>query len=116
MERFYPEVPDGVFYLTEGPMKGDIAHFLTEYGIPIMAVPGVNHYTKLENELMKLKSIGVKKIVLLFDMDYKHNENVQKALYKTKEIIRYLDLDCAQMVWNESYKGIDDYLLFRKKV
>ena len=48
-------------------------------------------------------------------MDYKHNENVQKALYKTKEIIRCLDLDCAQMVWNESYKGIDDYLLFRKK-
>lgn len=114
-EQFYPDVPNGVFYLTEGPMKGDIAHFLTEYGIPIMAVPGVNHYTKLENELMKVKNIGVRKIVLLFDMDYKHNENVYKALCKTKEIIRKLGLDCAQMIWDESYKGIDDYLLFRKK-
>ena len=114
-EEFYPVFgEDATFYLTEGPMKADISHFLTDYKFPFVAVAGVNHTTKLKGELEKLRGIGVKRIVLMYDMDYKTNPHVQKALQTTKEIVKAqgLQLVCAE--WDEKFKGIDDYLKHRK--
>lgn len=114
-EEFYPVCgEDKTFYLTEGPMKADIAHFLSDYTLPFLAVAGVNNLNKLPAELNNLKQIGVKKIVLMYDMDYKNKETVQKGLKKTKEIIKEsgMELVCAE--WDERFKGIDDYLKYRK--
>lgn len=116
-EEFYPIYgKNKTFYLTEGGMKADIAHFLSDYKLPFIAVAGVNHYTKLEEELIRLKEYGVEKIVNVYDMDYLTNPNVKKAMEKTKEIIIGCGLKYQRYVWNTSYKGIDDYLKYRKSV
>ncbi len=116
-EEFYPLYgKNKTIYLTEGGMKADIAHFLSDYKLPFIAVAGVNHFTKLEDELLRLKEYGVEKIVNMYDMDYLTNPNVQKAMIKTKEMIITCGLKYQRYVWNPSYKGIDDYLKYRKSV
>ena len=116
-EEFYPIYgKDKTIYLTEGAMKADIAHYLTDYKLPFIAVAGVNAFTKLEEELLRLKAYGVEKVVNMYDMDYLTNPNVQKALLRTKEIIQNCGLKYQRYVWNTEYKGIDDYLKYRKSV
>lgn len=107
---------DKTIYLTEGAMKADIAHYLTDYKLPFIAVAGVNAFTKLEEELLRLKAYGVEKVVNMYDMDYLTNPNVQKALVRTREIVQNCGLRYQRYVWNTEYKGIDDYLKYRKSV
>lgn len=106
------KVPE-VVNLTEGALKADIAAELS--GKPFIAILGVNAYKDLENELEFLKANGCKKINLYFDMDYSTNPNVKNALKKVCNLILSCGLKVTQIKWDKQYKGIDDFLSFKKK-
>lgn len=106
------EVPKTV-NLTEGPLKADVAAYLS--GRCFIAVPGVNSTADLPGELAFLKSKGCESINLCFDMDYRDKPEVKKALEKVKSIIKDADLKVNVITWNSNYKGIDDYLLSKKR-
>lgn len=101
--------PQREIWLTEGPLKGDIAHRFS--GDTFICVPGVNAQVHLEEDLKKLWELGVRHINIAFDMDYKHNPNVQKALVKLLDMIKRLGFTYRIREWDEQYKGIDDYYL-----
>lgn len=119
--QYKPVFEDG-FMLTEGIMKADIAH-QAQPNIPIISVPGVNATTTLKAELLRLKSWGIKVILVCFDMDYQTNPHVQTALEKVKALIEECGLIYKPGRW-ENYvtvngkeynlNGIDDYLAFAK--
>lgn len=101
-------------FLTEGGLKADIAYTLSE--LPFMAILGVTNTRQLSDELKKLKmACNLKTVHICLDMDYMKNVHVEKALVKIKGIITDCDLDVDMRVWPEKYKGVDDYLLARKK-
>jgi hypothetical protein len=98
--------------ITEGAMKADIAHALT--GLPIIAVPGVETLLELDSVLDYLKANGVEEIMNGFDMDYMTNPNVQRAQEKLEAMVNSKGLKYSRLVWDENYKGIDDYTYARK--
>lgn len=94
--------------LTEGPLKADIINAKTK--IPVIAIPGVMSQKYLKSELKKLKSRGLKKIIIAFDMDYRTNANVKNALTKLNKSLHELGLKTVQLNWDSKFKGYDDYL------
>lgn len=95
-------------YVTEGPLKGDIAHFYTGY--PFWAVQGVNNQKYIEAILTELKAMGVEKISECFDMDKRTNIEVQKAVAKIEEKAIKMGFSFNSVAWNSKFKGVDDYL------
>lgn len=94
--------------LTEGPMKGDLASLFS--GNCVIAIAGVNSIEKLSEILMKMKSAGTKRVLICFDMDLFHNPHVQEGLKRLCELISRVGMQFKIMMWDSSYKGIDDYL------
>ena len=101
-------VPETV-NLTEGALKADVASVLSSQ--PFIAILGVNNTRDLPQELQFLKAHGCKKINVCFDMDYEKNKYVAKALSEIILTIKDSGLIPRKIVWNNQYKGIDDYLL-----
>ena len=99
--------------LTEGCLKADVASFLS--GRAFIAIMGVNNTSQLSDELRYLKEHGTEEINICLDMDYRDKPQVAKALENIKRIIESCGLKYNMLVWPEEYKGIDDYLLSRKK-
>ena len=95
-------------YITEGPLKADIAHFYTGY--PFLAIQGVNNQKYLDVVFSELKSMGVTKISECFDMDKRTKVEVQKAVDKVKEKAIKHGFSFSSTAWNSNFKGIDDYL------
>lgn len=58
---------DRIVFVTEGPLKGDVAHVLS--GRTFACVPGVNQYTNLPAFLEEMKELGTKHIYEAYDMD-----------------------------------------------
>lgn len=94
--------------ITEGPMKADIVSILS--GLCVIAVAGVNSIEKLSGILEKMKSIGTKKVMICFDMDFFNNPHVQDGLRNLCELISKTGIQFKIMMWNGAYKGIDDFL------
>ena len=101
--------PEETVLLTEGPLKADIIYRFTN--TPVIAVPGVNALKHLDPLFEKLKELGVKKIQTAFDMDFKTNPHVQKGYSNLIKKINDYGLTYSMLVWDENYKGYDDYLL-----
>ena len=118
-------------YLTEGALKGTIAHYLS--GATFVCVAGVNQYRNLKPVLERMKGYGMKQLLEAYDMDKKMkvacNKHDSKCAvcferspvicqHKVYEICRELSLPMNRMVWdmdesgewNGKHKGIDDYL------
>ena len=70
---------------------------------------------ELTDELRYLREHGTEEINICLDMDYRDKPQVAKALSNIKRIIERCGLKYNMLVWPEEYKGIDDYLLSRKK-
>jgi hypothetical protein len=105
---FVPKVPENKgIVLSEGPLKGDIFHEKTNY--PAITVPGVNCYEHLAKELDFLRERGFKTIYNGYDMDYDQNPNVYKSLEKSYDLILSKGFELKRLLWNNKYKGIDDY-------
>lgn len=58
---------DRIVFVTEGPLKGDVAHVLS--GRTFACVPGVNQYANLPAFLEEMKELGTKHIYEAYDMD-----------------------------------------------
>ena len=101
--------PEKEILLTEGPLKADVIYRFTNK--PVLAVPGVNALGHLDDFLSTLSSLGVKKIDTAFDMDFRTNPHVQKGYANLIEKIQSYGFDYEMLLWDENYKGLDDYLL-----
>ena len=95
-------------YLTEGALKADIIHMMTDANV--IAVPGVNSLKFLPEALAELKEKGVYEIKICYDIDRFVNPHVKKGLEKIKKILDDLDFQYSDMIWNPWYKGFDDFL------
>lgn len=93
--------------LTEGPLKADIFHEITDY--PAISVPGVSCQTQLKDALIYLKQLGFETVYNGFDMDYVKNQNVYNALEENYKLILQIGLHLVRVHWNPEMKGIDDY-------
>ena len=102
-----------VVYLTEGPLKADIATALS--GKAFVALPGISTYKAMESALRVLKKMGVVTVVEAFDMDRYTNENVKKAVKNLRKMVDAAGFEYEVLKWDETYKGIDDYLLQKKR-
>lgn len=103
------EVPEAI--LTEGPLKADIVNKYTRK--PVIAVPGVSSLSLLPETLSGMKQLGLKKIDIAYDMDLYQNPMVRKSLGKLKRLLSDMDFSFRCLKWDESEKGLDDFLLAR---
>ena len=95
-------------FLTEGPLKGDVASFLAQDAL-FICIGGVNALHGLTDTIREL---GVREVVEAMDMDQMTNPNVRKAvLTMRKEVQKIPGIRYAKYTWNPAYKGVDDYLL-----
>lgn len=100
--------PSSRIILTEGPMKADIIHALT--GLTVLAVPGVNALTKLEESLTLLRKQGLCEIKTAFDMDYCTNWYVQRSYDELLALLGRMGFHYGTYVWDPRYKGLDDFI------
>ena len=100
--------------LTEGPMKADVIHALT--GQTVLAVPGVNALTKLEETLLQLRDRGLVSVMTAFDMDFSINPHGQNGFKQLLHLLEKLKFRYGSYVWDPQYKGLDDYVNRRKIV
>ena len=97
-------------FLTEGPLKGDVASFLAGDDL-FICIGGVNALHGLTDTIREL---GVREVVEAMDMDQMTNPNVRKAvLTMRKEVQKIPGIRYSKYTWNPAYKGVDDYLLSR---
>ena len=97
-------------FITEGPLKADVAHYLSGY--TFISVAGVTAIKGIETVL---KDMGAKNVNIVFDMDLLTNEAVKKAKTKLEEKLRNAGFQVRAKTWDPAYKGIDDYLLHKYK-
>lgn len=100
-------------YLTEGPLKGQIASCLSNK--VFIATQGVCGTSHLAEAIEAVKKRGFKRIVTCLDMDKNDNSMVAQALDKITSYIESTGLEVVDFNWNPQYKGIDDYLLTTSK-
>ena len=97
-------------YLTEGPLKGDVASFLANDAL-FVCIGGVNAIQGLPTALRSLK---ITEVVEAMDMDQLVKPEVRNAiLTMRKEIRKIPGIRYSKYTWNPAYKGVDDYLLSR---
>lgn len=103
-----------VVYITEGALKGDIAHELL--GKSFGCVAGVSQYTSLRKLLADLKERGTETICEAYDADKQSNPNVGLAQSKMLRIAREeFRFQTYSVTWDSRFKGIDDWALARKR-
>ena len=100
-------------YVTEGALKGTIAHALS--GKTFLCVAGTNSIASLKPLLEIMKANGTTEMVEAFDTDKDTNEHVKKAAKSLGNMLRREGFSTASAVWSGDCKGIDDYFLERKK-
>ena len=95
-------------YLTEGPLKGDVASFLAKDSL-FVCVGGVNAIQGLKNTILDL---GVTEVAEAMDMDQMTNPKVRKAVLAIRREVQSIKrIRYTKYTWNPAYKGVDDYLL-----
>lgn len=97
-------------FLTEGPLKGDVASFLGRDAL-FVCIGGVNAIHGLKKTLTDL---GVTEAVEAMDMDQMVNPHVRKAVQTIRREVRKIPgIKYSKYTWDPAYKGVDDYLLSR---
>ncbi len=95
-------------YLTEGPLKGDVASFLARDAL-FVCIGGVNALGGLKDTI---RDLGVTEVVEAMDMDQMTNPNVRKAILAIRREVQSIrQVRYTKYTWNPAYKGVDDYLL-----
>lgn len=97
-------------FLTEGPLKGDVASFLANDAL-FICTGGVNAIKGLRETILEL---GVSEVVEAMDMDQMTNPQVRNAiLTMRREVQKIPGIRYSKYTWNPDYKGVDDYFLSR---
>ena len=93
-------------YLTEGPLKGDVASFLDNDAL-FVCIGGVNAIHGLKETVLNL---GVTDLVEAMDMDQTTNPHVRNAILSIRKEVGHLPhIKYSKYVWSPAYKGVDDY-------
>ena len=93
-------------YLTEGPLKGDVASFLANDAL-FVCIGGVNAIHGLKETVLDL---GVTELVEAMDMDQTTNPHVRNAILSIRKEVGHLpNIKYSKYVWSPAYKGVDDY-------
>ena len=97
-------------FLTEGPLKGDVASFLANDAL-FVCTGGVNAIKGLRETILAL---GVREVVEAMDMDQMTNPQVRGAILTMRREVRKIPgIKYSKYSWNPAYKGVDDYFLSR---
>ena len=99
-------------------MKSDIAfHISQELGAPraFVGLTGVGNINQYKRALEALRTLGISRIMVAFDMDYTANDNVRMAKERVIETGLDAGFDITPLHWNAKFKGIDDFLFEMKK-
>lgn len=96
--------------ITEGPLKADIASYLSG-GELFIGLTGVQNIKYLAGVI---KQLHPKRILECIDMDVRSNPQVQKAQSKIRSTCMSLCEEYRTFIWPQEQKGIDDWLLFEK--
>lgn len=95
-------------YLTEGPLKGDIASYFANDAL-FVCLGGVNAHKGLRETLL---SLGVTEVMEAMDMDQFTNPQVRQAIGTLRREVQSIPgIRYYQCTWNPRFKGVDDYLL-----
>ncbi len=95
-------------YLTEGPLKGDIASYFANDAL-FVCLGGVNAHKGLRETLL---SLGVTEVMEAMDMDQFTNPQVRQAIGTLRREVQSIQgIRYYQCTWNPRFKGVDDYLL-----
>lgn len=94
--------------LIEGYMKADIVHHFT--GQTMLAIPGVTSLQHLEAALKDLIPLGVRHVMICFDMDYLKNWHVENAYRNLVTLLGKLDITFGTYLWVPDHNGLDDYI------
>ena len=95
-------------YLTEGPLKGDIASYFANDAL-FVCLGGVNAHKGLRETLL---SLGVTEVMEAMDMDQFTNPQVRQAITTLRREVQSIPgIRYYQCTWNPRFKGVDDYLL-----
>lgn len=97
-------------FLTEGPLKGDVASFLAGDAL-FVCIGGVNALGGLKDTL---RSLGIREVVEAMDMDQNTNKQVRQAIRAMRREVESIPgIRYTKYTWNPAYKGVDDYFLSR---
>ena len=92
--------------LTEGELKSDIATILS--GILTISIPGVALWRKA---LPVLQALGIQRVLLAFDADWRMNRHVAQALGQAVSALVEAGYTVTVESWEPALgKGIDDVL------
>ena len=94
-------------YVTEGALKGDVAHYLMNRSF--VCVAGANNLSQLDLVFSVLSHNGTQLIVDAHDMDKYRNEMVAKGAEKIYVMANKYNMESRRLTWNPNYKGIDDW-------
>ena len=98
-------------YLTEGCLKADIA--AVKSGRPFLAILGVNCQKHLEKCIRQFQNL--RQVYIAFDMDKFENPNVSAAQEQLCQLLKKCGITPIIVNWDRDYKGIDDFLVAKKK-
>lgn len=105
-KSYHPIIKKHSLCITEGALKGDLAHCLS--GIPFVCMPGVSSANAaLKADIPKWKKAGVERIFLCFDIDMIMNINVTEALDNLKKLISSYGIEVLLMTWDMTYYNFD---------
>lgn len=93
--------------ICEGAKK---AGCLLTLGVAAISIPGVSTAAKLgrlKPEILHFCEYG-RRFLICFDRDVVHKPQVRKALHRLASQLAATGAVVSVMVWNETYKGIDD--------
>ena len=93
--------------VTEGGLKGTIAHCLTGWTFACLA--GAGQYASFSKFIPALKSNGVEEIAVAYDMDLYTNKQVMKHCLAILCAARDAGLSARVMKWNPINNGVDDH-------
>jgi len=106
------DVTSKTAYLTEGPLKGDVASFLGNDAL-FVCIAGINATDGLAEVV---KSLGVTELVIAMDMDKITNTQVRDGIERISRIVsKVKGLRVRSLDWDARYKGIDDYYLHLRR-
>ena len=106
--------PANTIYITEGLLKGDIAHLLADR--TFLSVAGANNLGGIERLLPALAATGTTQLIEAFDMDKYSNRYVRKGADRLFQLAGKHGLKFSRLKWDPNCKGVDDWLIAKRRL
>ena len=101
-------------YVTDGLLKGTVAHILTGY--TFICLPGANCLNGLDCLLICLKANGTVEAVEALDINKLTNTKASESAANLREKLSTNGLKATSAIWGDTSLGsVDDYFLYRMK-